>query len=281
MTTIRRHSGFLSACVGATVLALVAFGCNGDDSGNEGTSQRGSMVLMMHDAPVDDFREVWVTVESVTMLGADDDSGAAGEAVLTESVRMDLLALDSLAQIVAAVDVEAGAYSKIRLQITDPEFIRDDDSVFTGDDVHLVANGHVDLNTQGDVFIVVDDVTIVSLDVDLDNSLQINQTGNGRYILRPQIFVDNDMSGEEGIIIDGATITSIDLNTGEITLSTTESEADIDLIVEVGGETEIKSAGGLPLALSALLIGTTVDVVGTIDVESGVVTATSVQVAMF
>lgn len=265
----------------ASLLTLVAVGCDGDDSGNQGTTQSGSMVLLMHDAPVDDFREVWVTVESVTMLGADDDSGASGEAVLTESVRMDLLALDSLAQIVAAVDVEAGAYSKIRLQISNPEFIRDDDSVFTGDDIHLVANGHVDLNTQGDVFIVENEVTVVSLDVDLDNSLQINETGNGRYILRPQIFVDNDMDGEEGIIIDGATITSIDVNTGEITVSTTESDTSIDLVIETTEDTEILTAGELPLILSGLLVGSTVDVVGTIDVETGVVTATSIQVALF
>jgi hypothetical protein len=262
-------------------LALFAIGCNGDDSGNEGTSQNGSMVLVMHDAPVDDFREVWVTVESVTMLGAEDDSNASGEVVLTEPIRMDLLALDSLAQVVAAVDVEAGAYSKIRLQISDPEFVRDDDSVFVGEDVKLVANGHVDLNTQGDVFVVEDAVTVVSLDVDLENSLQINQTGNERYILRPQIFVDNSVSDEEGIIIDGATITSIDLNTGEITLSTANTEANVDLVVETTNTTSIKTAGGMPLALTALLVGANVDVIGTIDMETGVVTAAIVQVALF
>jgi len=279
MRTYQRKSWSVVAALCS--IAIVATGCNDDDSGNQGTSQQGSMILMMHDAPVDDFREVWVTVESVTMLSADADSSAAGEVVLDEAVRMDLLALDSLAQIVAAVDVEAGSYSKIRLQISNPEFIRDDDSVFTGDDVHLVANGHVDLNTQGDVFIVEDEVTIVSLDVDLDNSLQINQTGNGRYILRPQIFVDNDMSGEEGIIIDGATITSIDLNADELTLSTSEIDSGVDIVVETNNNTEIQTAGGLPLALTALLIGTNVDVVGTIDVETGVVTATSVQVELF
>jgi hypothetical protein len=280
MKTYKRSIRQFATGIGITALMLAMIGC-GDDDGTTGTSERGSMVLMMHDAPVDDFREVWVTVESVSMIGADDDSNSSGEVVLTESVRMDLLALDSLAQVVAAVDVEAGEYSKIRLQISDPEFIRDDDSVFSGEDIHLVANGHVDLNTQGDVFIVENAVTVVSLDVDLDNSLQINETGNGRYILRPQIFVDNTMSGEEGIIIDGAVITSIDLNSGEITLTTVETDASVDLIVETTNETTIKTAGGLPLALSALLVGSTVDVVGTIDVETGVITATTVQVALF
>lgn len=260
-------------------LMLAIAGCNDDDNGTGGTSQRGSMVLMMHDAPIDDMKEAWVTVESVTMIGADDDS-ASGEVVLSESVRMDLLALDSTSQILAAADVQAGAYNKIRLQISDPEFVRDDDSVFSGDDIHLVANGHVDLNTQGDVFIVGNEVTVVSLDLDVENSVQINQTGNGRYILRPQIFVDTDVSDEEGIIISNATIMSIDLNTNQFTVSTSDTEANIDIVVITTQETDIVTIGGAQLALASLLIGSTVDVVGTIDMDTGVVTATEVQVSL-
>lgn len=260
-------------------LMLAIAGCNDDDNGTGGTSQRGSMVLMMHDAPIDEMKEAWVTVESVTMIGADDDS-ASGEVVLNESVRMDLLALDSTAQILAAADVQAGAYNKIRLQISDPEFVRNDDSVFAGEDIQLVANGHVDLNTQGDVFIVGNEVTVVSLDLDVENSVQINQTGNGRYILRPQIFVDTDVSDEEGIIISNATIVSIDLSTNQFTVSTSETEANIDITVITTQETDIVTIGGAQLALASLLIGSTVDVVGTIDMDTGVVTATEVQVSL-
>lgn len=260
-------------------LMLAIAGCNDDDNGTGGTSQRGSMVLMMHDAPIDEMKEAWVTVESVTMIGADDDS-ASGEVVLNESVRMDLLALDSTAQILAAADVQAGAYNKIRLQISDPEFVRNDDSVFAGEDIQLVANGHVDLNTQGDVFIVGNAVTVVSLDLDVENSVQINQTGNGRYILRPQIFVDTDVSDEEGIIISNATIVSIDLSTNQFTVSTSETEANIDITVITTQETDIVTIGGAQLALASLLIGSTVDVVGTIDMDTGVVTATEVQVSL-
>lgn len=280
MTTRWSRRSALLAVPVAAVIIFAAVGCSDDDNGTGGTSQRGSMVLMMHDAPIDDMTEVWVTVESVTMIGADMDSSSSGEVVLSESVRMDLLALDSTAQILAAADVQAGAYNKIRLQISDPEFVRNDDSVFTGSDIQLVANGHVDLNTQGDVFIVGNEVTVVSLDLDVENSVQINQTGNGRYILRPQIFVDTDVSDEEGIIISNATIVSIDLSTNQFTVSTSETEANIDITVMTTQATDIVTVGGAQLALASLLIGSTVDIVGTIDMDTGVVTATEVQVSL-
>ncbi len=268
-----------TAVVIATVPALALTGCNDDDNGTGGISGEGSMVLVMHDAPVDDFKEAWVTVESVTMISAANE-GSSGEVVLSDAVRMDLLSLDSAALVLAMADIDAGAYSKIRLQVSDPEFVRDDDSVLTGGDVQLVANGHVDLNTQGDVFIAADDITVVSLDVDLDNSVQINQTGNGRYILRPQILVDNDASGEEGIIINNATITTLDVNTGAFTISTDNHQSSADLRIVTTIETDIVAANGLPLLLSTLSVGSSVDVVGTINMETGVVTASRIRMLL-
>lgn len=262
------------------IAAFAAAGCGDDDKGVGNNGAQGKMVLLMHDAPVDDFKEVWLTVESVTMIGADADSAAGGEVVLDNAVRMDFLALDSIAQVLAAADVAAGAYSKIRLQVSDPEFVRDDDSVFAGEDIHLVANGHVDINTQGDLVVVGDEVTVISLDLDLDSSIQINQTGNGRYILRPQIFVDGDADSDAQIIIDGAVVSSVDLGTGIVTVTTSGTESDATVTVLTDSETDVLAVGGLAIPLASLLVGSTVDIVGTIDMETGVVTATSIQVTL-
>ncbi|HWO57582.1 MAG TPA: DUF4382 domain-containing protein [bacterium] len=262
------------------IAAFAAAGCGDDDNGVGNNGAQGKMVLLMHDAPVDDFKEVWLTVESVTMIGADADSAAGGEVVLDNAVRMDFLALDSVAQVLAAAEVAAGSYSKIRFQVSDPEFVRDDDSVFAGEDIHLVANGHVDINTQGNLIVVGNEVTVISLDLDLDNSIQINQTGNGRYILRPQIFVDGDTDGDAQIIIDGAVISSVDLGTGIVTVTTSGAESDTTITVLTDSETEILAVGGLAIPLASLLTGSTVDIVGTIDLETGVVTATSIQVTL-
>lgn len=266
------------AVVAVAAMAFFTIGCDDDNNGVNNGGTEGRLVLLIHDAPVDDFREVWLTVTSVRMIGADDDSTGPGDVILSQPVRMDFLKLDSTAQILAAVNVGAGSYSKIRLQVTDPEFVRDDDSVFSGDDIHLVANGHVDLNTQGDVLIVGNEVTVVSLDLALENSIQINQTGNGRYILRPQIFVDNTLEDEEGIIIVGATVSSINLGTSIIVVETSGNESDATLSVQTNGATEVLSIDGLPIALSSLSVGSHINVVGTIDVETGLVTATEVQI---
>ena len=278
MKNVCSQVGLRAALAALGVVVLVMAGCSDDDNGVNNDGAQGRIVLLMHDAPVDDFKEVWLTVGSVTMIGADTDSGSSGEIVLSESIRMDFLALDSTAQILAAANIGTGTYSKIRLQVSNPEFVRDDDSVFSGDDIHLVANGHVDINTQGDVLIVGNEVTVVSLDLDLDNSIQINQTGNGRYILRPQIFVDNDMEGEEGIIIDGAVITSVNLDTRIVTIETSGTESNASLTVETNTQTEILAISGLPIELAALLVGSAIDIVGTIDVETGVVTASRIRI---
>jgi len=128
------------------------------------------------------------------------------------------------------------------------------------------------------MLIIGNEVTIVSLDLDLDNSLQINQTGNGRYILHPQILVDNSMAGDEGIIIDGAVVRSVDLDTKIVTVGTSGTESDASLTVETNSQTEMLGIGGLPIELAALLPGESIDIVGTIDVETGVVTASEFQV---
>lgn len=260
------------------VVALVIAGCSGTDNGVNNGAAQGKMVLLMHDAPVDDFKEVWLTVESVSMIGAGADSASAGRIVLADPIRMNFLALDSTAQIIGAANIAAGSYSKIRLQVSNPEFVRDDDSVFSGDAVHLVANGHVDINTQGDVLIIGNEVTVVSLDLDLQNSLQINQTGNGRYTLRPQIFVDNSFTGVEGIIISGAVIKSVDLVNNTITIETSGMESDASLTIKTGVQTEILSIGGLPISLTALPVGAAAEIVGTIDVDTGLVTASWIRI---
>ena len=253
-------------------------GCNDDNSTNN-TAGEGRVVLMMHDAPVDDFKEVWLTVESVTMIGDDDSNNV--ETLLSDGVRMDFLALDSISQVLAMGDVQSGTYSKIRLQVSDPEFVRDDDSVFTEPDVKLVANGHVDLNPQGPITIDADSLHIISLDLDLENSLQINETGNGRYILRPQIFIegdddiDDDGDNDEEITIDNATIVSISVSGSVLVVSVPGSQDNLTVLTNA--QTVIESEDGLPLTLVALTVGAEIEIEGILDVVTGDIVATEIE----
>lgn len=263
----------------AAVVFLFIAGCD-DDSGTNNTSDHGQVVLVMHDAPVDDFREVWLTVESVTLI-SDTDSNDT-EVLLSEGVRMDFLDLDSISQVLAMGNVQSGTYSKIRLQVSDPEFVRDDDSVFTEPEVMLVANGHVDLNPQGSITIDADSLHLISLDLDLESSIQINQTGNGRYILRPQIFldgdddVDDDGDGDEGITIGHATIVSIDLPSGSLIVSLPGSQDNLTIITNV--QTEIETENNLPLTLAQLSIESELRVKGEFDLITGEIHASQIVV---
>jgi len=260
--------------------AMAVSGCS-DDEGSTGVSSgEGQVVLLMHDAPVDNFTELWLTVESVSMIGAgvDDDSAASGNVVLDHAIRMNFLELDSVSMILANAEVEAGVYSKIRLEVSDPEFVRDDDSVFSGDDIHIVANGHVDLNSQGSGIVVEDGaVTVVSLDLDAENSIEVNQTGNGRYILRPQIFIDSDLESAQNVMLEGAQVVSVDLDGEMMIVELPESESMVS--VEFNGETQIINIGGLPLEIGAISIGTVVNIHGSLDLETGVITATQISIA--
>lgn len=271
-----------AACLrvmGVAVAFLCFTGCNDDNSTS--TSSDASVVLVMHDAPVDDFKEVWLTVESVTMISDADSSHA--EVLLSEAVRMDFLDLDSISQVLAMSIVESGTYSKIRLQVSDPEFVRDDDSVFTEPEVKLVANGHVDLNPQGTITIDADSLHLISLDLDLENSIQINQTGNGRYILHPQIFIDGDDDidedgdDDEDITIGHATIVSINLSLGVLVVSAPGSEDNFTVLTDV--QTVIKGEDNLPLTLSQLTVGAEIRVKGELDLVTGEINATQIVLA--
>ncbi|HEX9749786.1 MAG TPA: DUF4382 domain-containing protein [candidate division Zixibacteria bacterium] len=281
---MNRHiSEFSSrAIVTAAVIGVLALaGCNGTDRGVGGQSDQGKVILMMHDAPVDNFTEVWLTVESVTMIGTqhdDDGTEASGEVVLSEAVRMDFLALDSVSRILASAQVDAGLYSKIRLRVSDPEFVRDDDSVYTDDDIQLVANGHVDLNPQGTIVVGSNALTVVSLDLDLDNSVQVNETGNERYILRPQILLDGNLESSEHVTLHGCTVVSVDLYSGQILVMCPNAETT--LAVTTNSQTALFGAGGLTVGLNAINVGASVEVVGELNTQSGLITAAEVHLGL-
>jgi len=247
-------------------------GCSGDKSSN-GT-QQGQMMMIMHDAPVGNFSQVWVTVDAVTMIGA----GGHDNVVLSDPVRLNLMALDSMSSILAVASVNAGTYSKIRLDVSNPEFVRDDDSVFSGDDIQLVANGHVDLNSQGGITVEPDTLMVVDMDFDLDSSIQIVQTGQGRYILRPQILLGTNLAVPQPVTITTATVVSVNAATHTVMIDL--SGPNEMVVVKTDGQTEILAVGGLSLGLDSLVPGAHVMVEGTLNMRTGVVAASTIQLTL-
>lgn len=286
-----RNSVTLRVLLVLAAVTLLAVGCSDDDADNitnPGQTGTSGVVLLMHDAPIDSLSEVWLTVNSVRLLtSADDDadtteaeddsSDTSGTIALSEPVRMNLLALDSISRVLAVASVPEGVYSKIRLYVSDPLFVMEDATEIPAEQIKLVANGKVDLNPQGDVIVTTDAFTVVSLDLDAENSVQVNQTGNEKYILRPQVFVDATVDSLESVELMGGVIVSIDRTAGEITVSIPGSDETI--VVVIDESTELQDTGGAPLSITSISAGMAIDIHGAFDTKRLVVYADQITLS--
>lgn len=261
------------------LLALFLVPSCSDDDGGSGVGSPGTatVMILIHDAPVDSLKEVWLTIGSLELIGGDDTTGPM---ILTDSLRMDLLALDSVSRLLTLAEVEPGSYAKLRLTISDPEFVTDGGVIIEASDIQLVANGKVDINFQGGLEFEADSTTVIILDLDLDSSIQINLTGSGKYILRPQIHVGSGGGGggdgDEEIEIEEATILSIDVSAGSMQVESPGSASPLTILIAV--DTEIKDHDGTLIGLDDLSVGMVVEIEGDLDSDTGVITATKIKV---
>ena len=255
-------------------MAVATSGCGDDNPSGTQSDRDGLLMILIHDAPVDSLKEVWLSVHSVELIGADADSTV--QPTLLDTVRIDLKSLDSLTAVLAVAAVPSGTYSKIRLWVSDPEFVTDDGTVISKDDIKLVANGKVDINFQGPFFLEADSTSVISLDFDLDSSIQINLTGNGKYILRPQILVDAENVTSNNIVINGAVVSSVDSIAGE--LMVTPHGSSVSLTVKISSATIIEAGDGTAMTIGDIAVNDVVNVHGTLDASEGCLIAEDIVV---
>jgi hypothetical protein len=169
-----------------TLLFVAACG-----SGTGGGPAAGTVTLAMTDAPSDELEALTVTIESATLIG---DAGQAPIPLPDDApITLNLLDLDGINQILATALVPAGTYSKLRLQISHATVTWPDE---TTEPVTIVANGKVDLNFQGVIEIAEGGATTIQLDFSAEDSLKLTETGDGKLILRPQIFVTTGLAAD-------------------------------------------------------------------------------------
>jgi hypothetical protein len=178
----------------ALALSLSIASCGGGGGGGSTTASEApaTVGLLITDAPVGRWDEAIATITSVKLIG---DSG---QVTLFEGEEtLDLLQLADFSELFAVSDqVPPGTYSKIRLQVSDlvlRDTDRDEDDnivIIEEQSPQIVGNGKIDLNPRGPFPIESGDVVFVELDFDMEKSLKITETGNGRLIVRPVIFVD-------------------------------------------------------------------------------------------
>jgi hypothetical protein len=173
----------------AMVLALTGCGGGSGSSNNGGAQgvsvpQVGGITLLVGDGPLDNVEEVWIGIREIRLLGDD------GQVTITEGSLdpIDLLSLRNITELIASDEVPAGEYSKIRLLIDTLEILETEGSPLVP--VQLPANGKIDLNPQGAFEILPGEDLVVQIDIDLDRSIQIVETGNSQYRFRPVVFID-------------------------------------------------------------------------------------------
>jgi hypothetical protein len=255
------------------LVGLLSFAaCGTGGSGTDPLAGSASVTLAMTDAPSDAFEAVTVTVTSATLIG---ESGSASIPFPDGApITVNLLELDGINTILGTATVPEGTYAKIRLEVADASVTWADGTV---QPVTLVANGHVDLHFRHPITLKDGESTVIQLDFSAEDSLKLTSTGDGKLILRPQIFVSTTPQLEDGETphVDdlAGVIARIDDEHRTLLLDVRHL---LRVVVVVTNETMIVSNEG-PLTFDDLEVRMHVRVEGTLD-ERGRLVASIIHV---
>ena len=186
-----RHHTLVSSGIAVVALALLC-ACGGSGSASV---EKGNGTLSVHltDAPIDlaNVQSVMVTLTGVIVYPQESmDTSLTDPAgtdlrpivLLTHPATFDLLTLTGGAtELLASGEVPVGDYERIRLEISDATLIYKD---ATSEPLKIDSN-KVDVPIP--FHIVEGAETGVTLDFDAAASVKVNETGNGKYILRPVV----------------------------------------------------------------------------------------------
>ncbi len=175
---IQRLAGVFSII--ALIAALVSCGGGGSSDVNT-TGEKGTVALLVTDAPTDDFKEINLTILKAELLC---DSG---NQVLFSGVKeLDLLQLTDVTEIFSVSEVTVGFCSKIRLKLAQIELVFKDlgkASVLT----KLLGNGKLDLKPKSDFYVGPYHPLYIQLDFDAKKSIHIKSKAKCNF--RPVVFI--------------------------------------------------------------------------------------------
>jgi len=188
---------FVMALITLCLLAALA-GCGSGGSSSSNAGDTGHFVLTAGDNPLDDFDKAIFDISSITLIG-DDESQIT---VLNEMRSIDFLALETVNEVLAEIDLPIGHYSKLRLQVDKVTLVEiaEDDSIIREIDAKRVANGKVDVLVKGGFSILPGGNTIIAIDIDLEKSIKL-VVHNNSYHFRPVIFASVVSQLEHGRLI--------------------------------------------------------------------------------
>jgi len=193
--TLFLRSAMLSIAAAAFV-TLSACGGGSNDSASGGnntpapTPTTGTVGFLLTDAPTDAFCQIRATVESIDLLGSGTPTN-----VFTGPETVDVLDMRNYTDFFAIdTAVPVGTYSKVRLTLSDLALVECDaqgtpEPESGWEHPNLPGNGKLDLNPRGAFAVVGGETMIIELDLDMEKSLHVHQTGNGKWQFRPVVFV--------------------------------------------------------------------------------------------
>ena len=262
--------------------ALLA-GCGGGDDdtsvtiiSNPGT---GSAVIIVTDAPAEQFAQIWLTVTRVELVGA------GGAFTLFEGRRVfDLLSLRDDALLLAlGRDVPAGEWSKIRLHVEDVELVwlPEQGELLEAEVAAVGGHGQIELSPSGPIRVRAGELVFVQLDLDAARSVHVDESGTPRVQFRPVATADAfALAAPPRLVRLEGTVDEIDLAAQRLVLCGTHrafrAEAREDRRarsrcseVRVGPDTAIFAAHGAPAELADLARGDELAALGRFRVGPG------------
>jgi hypothetical protein len=246
------------------VLTGTLAACGGGSSSQDPAPvpSTGTVALLLTDMPTDDLDEINLDVVEATLIGGEGQQTLFSDA--DNPIHIDLLHLENFSQPIAFEDVPADVYKKLRLRIANltlVEYVEDGpDNVFTPP---LPANGKIDLLNADGFEVLPGRTLVVELDMDANKSLHLVQTGNGKYRMRPVVFVQFSNTGAPDKLtrIDGSVSEIVDGAAGRFVVC---SAADADTCIDVNLTTDgcVFDTGGIPTEPTALAVDDEVVVIG-------------------
>lgn len=195
----------MAAALAGVVTALAA--CGGSSSGGNGSPAApatGTVGVLLRDGPTDAFCQIRATVERIDLLGSGGPIN-----IFMGPETLDVLALKNYTDVVTiATEVPVGDYAKVRLTLQDLALVECDGSGVAEPESQwehptLPGNGKLDLVPRGSFPVVGGETLLIQFDMDMQKSLHVHQTGDGKWQFRPVIFVDIIPDGQRLVRVFG------------------------------------------------------------------------------
>lgn len=275
----------LAACGGGDGSTSGTSGATGV-SGTSGTSPTqpaaapatGKVAILLTDGPTDAFCRILATVERMDLMGP---SGTTN--VFTGPVTIDLLKLRNYTDFFSIKsEVPIGTYTKIRLTLSDLALVECDtagnpEPASGREHPHLPGNGKLDLNPRSTFDVIGGETLVIKLDMDMEKSLFLHQTGNGKWQFRPVIFCDAITPAQDRLVrvfgaasnINGTQFQLCPLLPAPTTGGGSSTPGSECLDVFTDGKTGIFDRTGRPVGLSQVANGDLLTAIGFVSLHDG------------